>query len=137
MRQDIFEKKFDQFKQSRVGTDVAWEANAIATNGDAGAIWIIFIRTHFTYYHGMAHFFPLMQWYVMVVNKKEGVSATDPLCRGGRTSAYALVETAQLVGVQCIPGGFVPRIVAKLAVFEKFTGGRIKDQESQETGLVF
>ncbi len=93
----------------------------IATDGDVGAIRIIFIRTHFTYYHGMAHFFPLMQW----------------LCRGGRTSAYALAEMAQLVGIQCIPGGFVPRIAAKLAVFEKFTGGRIKNRERQETGPIF
>jgi hypothetical protein len=44
---------------------------------------------------------------------------------------------AQLVGVQCIPGGFVPRIPAKLAVFEKFAGGRVKNRERRETGPVF
>ncbi len=77
LRQDTVEKKFDQFKQSRVGADVTWEANAIATNGDAGAIRIIFIRTHFTYYHGMAHIFLFMQRYVVIVNEKEGVSATE------------------------------------------------------------
>jgi hypothetical protein len=137
LRQDTVEKKFDQFKRSRVGADVAREANAIATNSDAGAIWIIFIRTNLTYHHGMAHFFPLMQRYVVVVDAKKGVSATDPLRRGGRTSAYALAETAQLVGIRCIPGGFVPRILAKLAVFEKFAGGRVKNQERRETGPVF
>ena len=82
-----------------VGADVAREANAIATNGDAGAIRIIFIRTHFTYHHGMAYFFPLMQRYVMIVNEKKGVSATDTLRQRGRTRANALAETAQLVGV--------------------------------------
>ncbi len=79
-----------------------------------------------------------MQRYVLKVNEKEGViSATDLLQRGGGTSAYTLAETAQFVGVRCIPGGFVPRIVAKLAMFEKFAGGRIKNQESQETGPFF
>ena len=78
-----------------------------------------------------------MQRYVVIVNEKQGVSATDPLHRGGRTSVYALAETAQLVGVRCIPGGFVPRIPAKLPVFEKFAGGRIKNRERRETVPVF
>ncbi len=62
---------------------------------NAGAIRIIFVRVHFTYYHGMAHFFPLMQQYVVIVNEKEGVSATDLLYREGRTSTYALAEMAK------------------------------------------
>ena len=130
-------EEFDQFKRNRVDADVAWEANVIATNGDAGAIWIIFIWMHFTYQHGMAHFFPLMQQYVMIVKEKKGVSATDPLRRGGRTSIYALAETAQLVGIRRIPGGFIPRIVAKLAVFKKFASDWIKNQERQETEPIF
>jgi hypothetical protein len=78
-----------------------------------------------------------MQWYVLKINEKKGVSATDPLRRGCRPSAYALAETAQLVGVRCIPGGFVSRIPAKLAVFEKFAGGRVKNRERRETWPVF
>ena len=49
----------------------------IATNGDAGAIRIIFIRMHFTDNHGVADFFSFMPWNVLKVNENEGVSATD------------------------------------------------------------
>jgi hypothetical protein len=40
-----------------------------------------------------------MQRYVVIVNEKIGVSATDPLRQRGRTRAYALAETSQFIGV--------------------------------------
>ena len=61
-RQDAVEKELDQFKRCSVGANVAWETNSIATNGDAGAIRIIFIWRYFTDYHGVADFLPLAHW---------------------------------------------------------------------------
>ena len=78
-RQDAVEKELDQFERCSVGTDVAWETNVIATNGDAGAISIIFIYMYFTDYHGVADFLPLVHRNVLKVNEEEGVSVTYTL----------------------------------------------------------
>jgi hypothetical protein len=88
-KQDV-EKKLDKFKGRSVGSHVTQEADAIAADGDAGAIRIILFWPHFTYHHGVADFLLFMDWDVVVVDKKEGVSACNLFCVGGRTHAYAL-----------------------------------------------
>jgi hypothetical protein len=72
--------KLDKFEGRGVGSHIAQEADAIAANGDAGAIGIILFRTHFTYHHGVANFLPFMEQDVMVVNKEAGISARNPFC---------------------------------------------------------
>jgi hypothetical protein len=47
-RKHAVEKQFDKFKGHGVGSQVTREADAIAANGDAGAIRIILFRPHFT-----------------------------------------------------------------------------------------
>jgi hypothetical protein len=76
------EKKLDKFEGPGVGSHIAREADAIAVDGYAGAIRIIFFRTHFAYHHGVADFLLLMAWDVVVVNKEEGISACNPFCVG-------------------------------------------------------
>ncbi len=89
-KKNAVEKKLDKFKGRGVGSHITREADVIAADGDAGAIRIILFQTHFTYHHGVANFLPFMDQNVVVVNKKEGVSAHNPFCVGGRTHAYAL-----------------------------------------------
>jgi hypothetical protein len=66
------------------------EADVIAANCYAGVIRIIFFWTHFAYHHGVADFLLFMARDVMVVDKKEGVSARNLFCVGRRPHAYAL-----------------------------------------------
>jgi hypothetical protein len=89
-RKYTVEKKLDKFEGCGVGSHITWEADAIAAIGDAGAIRIILLWLHFTYHHGVADFLPFMERDVVVVDKKEGVSACNPFCVGGRTHTYAL-----------------------------------------------
>jgi hypothetical protein len=91
------EKKLDKFEGRGVGSHVTWEADAIAADGDAGAIRIPLFWPHFTYHHGVADFLPFMDWDVMVVNKEEGVSACNPFGVGGRARAYALAKPSEFI----------------------------------------
>ncbi len=59
-RKHAVEKKLDKFEGRGVDSHITQEADAIATNGDAGAIRIILFRPHFTYHHGVADFLPFM-----------------------------------------------------------------------------
>jgi hypothetical protein len=89
-RKHTGEKKLDKFKGCSVSSHVVWKADAIAADGDVGAIRIIFFRTHFTYHHGVADFLPFMEQDVVVVDKEEGISARNPFCIGRKPHAYAL-----------------------------------------------
>jgi len=68
----------EEFQGSGVGTNISWVTDVIATNGDAGTIRILFIRTHFTNYLGVADFLSFVEWDVMIINEKECVSACNP-----------------------------------------------------------
>ena len=59
-RKHTVEKQFDEFEGCGVGSHITREADAIATDGDAGAIRIILFRMHFTYHQGVADFLLLM-----------------------------------------------------------------------------
>jgi hypothetical protein len=47
-RKHAVEKKLHKIKELDVGSHVTWEADAIAANGDVGAIRIILFQPHFT-----------------------------------------------------------------------------------------
>jgi hypothetical protein len=72
-REYTIEEQLEEFKGYSVGTNVPREADAIASDGDASAIRIVFIRPNLTNDHGVADFFLFVGWYVMIVNDKEGV----------------------------------------------------------------
>ncbi len=66
-REHAVEKQLDKFKGCSVGSHVTQEADAIAADGDAGAIRIILFRPHITYHHGVADFLLFMGWDVVIV----------------------------------------------------------------------
>jgi hypothetical protein len=89
-RKYAVEKQLDEFEGRGVGSHITWEADAIIADGDGGTIRIILFLPHFTYHHGLADFLLFMDRDVVIVYKKEGVSACNPFCVGGRTQANAL-----------------------------------------------
>ena len=46
-------------------------------------IRIVFIRTHFTNYHGVADFLSFVEWDDKIINEKECVSSCNPFGVGG------------------------------------------------------
>jgi hypothetical protein len=68
-QKNAVEKQHDEFERCGVGSHITREADAIATDGDAGAIRIILFRPHFTYHHGVADFLPFMDQNVVIVYK--------------------------------------------------------------------
>ena len=82
-REHTVEQQLDEFKRCGVGADSSRVTYAIASDGDAGTIRIVFIWLHFTNYHGVADFLSFVGWDVMIVDDKEGVSACNPFGMGG------------------------------------------------------
>jgi hypothetical protein len=119
-------KKLDKFEGRGVGSHVTREADAIAADGDGGAIRIILFWLHFTYHHGVADFLPFMDWDAVVVDKEEGVSACNLFCVGGRPRAGAVAWLSKFIGVRRVPDGFVAGVMKELAIFEKFASGGVK-----------
>jgi hypothetical protein len=129
-REHPVEKQLDKFKGYGVGSHVTREADAIAADGNVGAIRIILVRPHFTYQHGVADFLSFIGWDVMIVYKKEGVSACNPLCVGGSTRTNALAQTSKSIGVRSVPGGFVAGVTTELGMLKEFASGGVKPQKS-------
>ena len=84
----------------------------------------------------MAYFLSLVRRDVVVVDVKEHVGTGYMLGVGGLPSADALAETAELIGVQSIPGGFVPRIVSELAMLQHIASCWVKDCQGQQVVLM-
>ncbi len=82
-REDTVEQQLEEFKGHGVGADISWVTNTTTFDGDAGTIKIVFIRSHFTHYHGVADFLSFVSGDVMIVNEKEGVSARNSFGGGG------------------------------------------------------
>jgi hypothetical protein len=76
-REHAVEKELDKFEGCSVGSHIIREADAIAANGDAGAIRIILFQLPFIYHHGVADFLLFMDQDVMIIYKEKGyVTAT-------------------------------------------------------------
>jgi len=82
-REDTVEQQLEEFKGRGVGADISWVTNATTSDGDTGTIRIIFIRSNFTHYHGVADFLLFVSGDVIIVDEKEGVSARNPFGGGG------------------------------------------------------
>jgi hypothetical protein len=83
-REHTVEHQLEEFKGCSVGANVPRETDAIATDGDASTIRILFIRTHLTNDHGVADFFSFVGWDVMITSDKESVSVCNLFgIRGG------------------------------------------------------
>ena len=82
-REDTVYQQLEEFKGRGVGADISWVTNTTASNGAAGTIRIVFIRSHFTHYHGVADFLSFAGGNIKIVDEKEGVSARNCLEVGG------------------------------------------------------
>jgi len=49
-REDTVEQQLEAFKGCGVGADISWITNTTTSDGDAGTIRIVFIRSNFTHY---------------------------------------------------------------------------------------
>jgi hypothetical protein len=58
-REDTVEQQLEEFKGHGVGADISWVTNTTTFDGDAGTIRIVFIRSNFTHYYGVADFLRL------------------------------------------------------------------------------
>ena len=72
-------------------------------NGDAGMIGIVFFRTNFTHYHGVADFLSFVGGNIVIVDEKEGVSARNLFGSGGGSRSNSLAQSSELVGVGRVP----------------------------------
>ncbi len=70
LREDTVKEELENLQQRCVSTHIARVADAVAINGDPCVVSVVLVQTDFTYNHGMAYFFSLVQWDVMVVNAK-------------------------------------------------------------------
>jgi len=102
-REHTVEEHLEEFEGRGVGTNIPWETDATATNGDAGTIRIVFFRAHFTHYHGVADFLSFVGRNIVIVNEKEGVSARNSFGFGGGSRPNSLAQSSELVGVGGVP----------------------------------
>jgi hypothetical protein len=98
-REHTIEQQLEEFKGRSVGANVPRETDAIASDGDASAIRIVFIRPNLTNDHGVADFFLFVGWYVMIINDKEGVGVCNPFGIGGGPRANSLTQMSKLIGI--------------------------------------
>ncbi len=66
----------------------------------------------------------------MVVYKKEGVSARNPLCVGESTRTNALAQPSKYIGVRSVSGGFVAGVTTELAMLKEFASEGVEHQKS-------
>ncbi len=82
-REYTVEQELEKFQGRCVSTHIARVANAVATNGDPCAVRVVLVWTDFTYNNGMAYFFSLVRWYVVVADVQEHVGTGYMLGVGG------------------------------------------------------
>ena len=97
-REHTVEQQLGEFKGSGVGTNNSWVTDAIATNGDAGTIRIIFIRMHFTNYYGVADFLSFVSGDVMIGDEKDLFSYRRSHLS---TSSHSIPMTSLGLGWSC------------------------------------
>jgi hypothetical protein len=94
VREDTVEQQLEEFKGHGVGANISWVTNTATTDGDAGTIWIVFFRPHFTHYHGVADFLSFVGRDVGIVDEKEGGSACDSFGGGRSSRTNSLAQSA-------------------------------------------
>ncbi len=125
LERTLLRRSLTSLRKGRVGADIAWIADSVAADGDAGAVWIVLLRTDLTDDHGVADFLALVERDVVVVDETEGVGTCYPLAIWRRAGTNALAETTKFVGIGGIPRGFVMGVTTKLAMFKEVTCSRV------------
>jgi len=83
VREHTVEEQLEEFEGGRVSADISRVTNTTAPDGDAGTIGIVFFRTNFTNYHGVADFLLFVGGNIVIVDEKESVSARNSFGGGG------------------------------------------------------
>jgi hypothetical protein len=126
VRENTVEQQLEEFKGRGVGAYIPRVTDAIASDGDAGTIRIVFIRPHCTHYHGMADFLSFVGRDVIKMNDKKCVSACNPFGIGSGSRTNSLMQSSELVGIGSVPCCLVAGIPTELAMLEEFTSGGVK-----------
>ncbi len=82
-REHTVEEQLEKFEGRHVSADISRVTNTTAPDGDAGTIGIVFVRTNFTNYHGVADFLSFVGGNIVIVDEKESVSARNSFGGGG------------------------------------------------------
>ena len=95
-REHTVEEQLEEFKRRRVSANISRVTNTTAPDGDAGTIGIVFFRTNFTNYHGVADFLLFVGGNIVIVDEKE-VSARNSFGGRGGSRPNSLAQTSELV----------------------------------------
>ena len=121
-QKDAIEEELDKFEGSCGCADVTREANAVATNGDAGAVGVGLVGLDFANNARVGDLLAAVGGDVGVVDGKECVSTWGALAGAVRTYTHPLAEATEFVGVRGVPDIPVLGVLAQLAVAEGLAG---------------
>jgi len=122
-REHTVEEQLEEYEGCRVSANISRVTNTTAPDGDAGMIGIVFFRTNFTNYHGVADFLSFVGGNIVIVDEKESVSARNLFGGGGGSQPNTLAQSSEHVGVGRVPSCLVAGISTQLAMFKEFTRG--------------
>ena len=140
MREDDIYDNLEKIQGSSFGANVTSVADAIAADGNAGAIRVGFFRADETDHFVVDDIFAMLLWGVLISDDFVCTSAFDTLSGLGGVGANTLAEAAKFIGVGAVPDVFVRRILTELVMFLGFTSGGVQDREGpvgDKVGWVF
>ena len=140
MREDDIYDNLEKIQGSSFGANVTSVADAIAADGNAGAIRVGFFRADETDHFVVDDIFAMLLWGVLISDDFVCTSAFDTLSGLGGVGANTLAEAAKFIGVGAVPDVFVGRILTELVMFLGFTSGGVQDREGpvgDKVGWVF
>ena len=129
MREDDIYDNLDKIQGSSFGADVTSVADAIAADGNAGAIRVGFFRADETDHFVVDDIFAMLLWGVLISDDFVCTSAFDTLSGLGGVGANTLAEAAKFIGVEMVLDVFVGGILAELVILQGLAGGGAKDGE--------
>ncbi len=98
--EDAVELQFDKFERSSFGASVTRIADPVASNCDAGAVWVRLLWAYFTDDAGICYVVALHGRDVCVLNWLERVGSCNPfLHRVHSIVANAMTEATEFIGV--------------------------------------
>ena len=128
-RENAVDLKLECFEGACVGANIARIDDTIAANGDASAIFFLFVWLDFANHFSVCDLFASFRWNVFVSDDMKGFCACDALLGASGILADALAETSKFVCIRAVPGVFVFGMTAEGAMLERQAGGGVEDGE--------